>query len=104
MERRKLAAIVLILAVVSMAAMAVMQLLPPPIEPEEPESPFVIVPDPFNALNWWDIAYDLGEVGHFLKPLSQITGTGNRFGPSEGYYAAGDGIIERLASMSITAE
>ncbi len=104
MDRRKLAAIVLILAVVSMAAIAVMQLLPPPIEPEEPELPFVIVPDPYNALNWWDIAFDMGEIGHFLTPLSQITGTGNRFGPSEGYYAAGDGIIERLASMSISAE
>ncbi|MHA1484044.1 MAG: M28 family peptidase [Candidatus Thorarchaeota archaeon] len=104
MERRKLAAIVLILAVVSMAAIAVMQLLPPPIEPEEPESPFVIVPDPYNALNWWDIAFDMGEIGHFLTPLSQITSTGNRFGPSEGYYAAGDVIIERLASMSISAE
>jgi hypothetical protein len=104
MERRKLAAIVLILAVVSMAAIAVMQLLPPPVEPEDPVQPFVIVPDPYNALNWWDIAFDMGEVGHFLTPLSQITGTGNRFGPSEGYYAAGDGIIERLASMSISAE
>ena len=104
MDRRKLAAIVLILAVVSMAAIAVMQLLPPPIEPEEPESPFVIVPDPYNALNWWDIAFDMGEIGHFLTPLSRITGTGNRFGPSEGYYAAGDEIIERLASMSISAE
>lgn len=104
MERRKLAAIVVILAVISMAAVAVMQLLPPPIEPEEPVQPFVIVPDPYNALNWWDIAYDLGRIGHFLTPLSQITSTGNRYGPSEGYYTAGDGIIERLASMSISAE
>jgi hypothetical protein len=104
MERRKLAAIVVILAVISMAAVAVMQSLPPPVEPEDPVQPFVIVPDPYNALNWWDIAFDMGEIGHFLTPLSQITGTGNRFGPSEGYYAAGDGIIERLASMSISAE
>jgi hypothetical protein len=96
MERRKLAAIVVILAVISMAAVAVMQSLPPPVEPEDPVQPFVIVPDPYNALNWWDIAFDMGEIGHFLTPLSQITGTGNRFGPSEGYYAAGDGIIERL--------
>ncbi len=104
MERHKLAAIVVILAVISMAAVAVMQSLPPPVKPEEPEQPFEIIPDPCNALNWWDIAFDMGETTHFLTPLGQITGTGNRFGPSEGYYAAGAGIIKRLASMSIPAE
>jgi len=104
MERRKLAAIVVILAVISIATVAIIQLLPPPIVPEEPEPPFEIIPDPYNALNWWDIAFDMGELTHFLTPLSRITSTGNRYGPSEGYYAAGDIIIERLASMSISAE
>ena len=101
MERRKLAAIVVILAVISMAAVAVMQLPPTGVEPEQP---FVIVPDPYNALNWWDIAFDMGETIPFVAFLGPITNTGNRFGPSEGYYAAGDNIIELLTSMSISAE
>ncbi|MEE9540155.1 MAG: M28 family peptidase, partial [Candidatus Thorarchaeota archaeon] len=100
MERRKLAAIVLILAVISMATVAVMQSLPPPVEPEQP---FEIVPHPNNALNWWDIAFDVGKEGDITKYLSKITRTGNRYGPSEGYYAAGDYLIDRLESLSISA-
>ena len=101
MERRKLAATVVILAVISMATVVFMLSLPPGVEPEQP---LVIVPHPNNALNWWDIAFDMGNTTPFVSFLGPITNTGNRFGPSEGYYAAGDNIIERLASMSISAE
>ena len=101
MERRKLAAAVVILAVISMVTVVFLQSLQPRIEPEQP---LVIIPHPYNALNWWDVAFDMGEIISFASFLGPITNTGNRFGPSEGYYAAGDTIIERLASMSISAE
>ncbi|MCK4484937.1 MAG: M28 family peptidase [Candidatus Thorarchaeota archaeon] len=103
MERRKLAAAIMTLAIVSMAVVGTYLLLSPPAGPEVPEQPFEIVPHPNNALNWWDIAFDMGKESDFTMHLSKITATGNRYGPSEGYYAAGDCLIDRLESLSIPA-
>ena len=107
MSRRKLFAILIVLAVVSSGTLGWYFLnLPTPVE--EDAEPVEYEPHPYNSLNWWDIAADLGDITDLLTPLGQIVARGNRYNndPSShaNYLDAADYLINRLESWGIPTD
>ncbi len=105
MNRRRLAAIALIIVVASGA----LWLLYPSIFPPDTDDNgggtggTNINYSSLNNLNWWDIAWDSIDIGDLLTPFSMVASFPNRYGPSSDYYAAGDYLIEQLEGMGLTA-
>ncbi len=105
MNRRKAVSILLTLAILSTATIILYHtvLFPasPPSGPTEKETE--IVYDPFNNLNWWDIAAELGDSGDFVTHLIKFHVLGNRFDETAGYYEAAQYLIDYYASLGIDA-
>lgn len=75
--------------------------------PEIPPPPVpVIEPHPYNNLNWWDIAWDLGEFTELLTPMGEVVARGNRHNenPNSGYTSAADYLINRLEEWGIPTQ
>ncbi len=105
MSRRKLFAILIVLAVVSSGTLGWYFLnLPTPVE--EDAGPIDYEPHPYNSLNWWDIAVNLADITDLLTPLGQIVAQGNRYNDDSSSHAnyldAADYIINRLESWGIS--
>ncbi|MHA1638023.1 MAG: hypothetical protein ACTSUB_08415, partial [Candidatus Thorarchaeota archaeon] len=60
MNRRKGAAIALVVVILASTTLGVLYLLTPPLEDIDGEE-IAIEFHPYNKLNWWDIAWDLAE-------------------------------------------
>ena len=102
MNRHKASSLV-VAAVVVLAVIVI--LLPPFRTPPgngDQDGTTPLSPHPFNNLNWWDIASELGTKGSLLTTLQVISGYGPRYDGDPGYYLAGDWMIDLLSSMGIT--
>ena len=63
-----------------------------------------IVLDPFNKLNWWDIASEISEIGDFQVTLERLTSYGPRYDGSTGYYRSIDYLTARMNSSGLPVE
>jgi hypothetical protein len=65
-----------------------------------------ILPHPYNAINWWDIPYEEGELGMMIDPLLRVTGAGNRHleNPNNGYNVAAEYLVETLDGWGYEAD
>ena len=81
-------------------AFLMVPVIPPDVDGEPQEE---LVFDPFNDLDWWDIAWELGDSREFLTPFNTLAGRGPRWTGTDGYFLAADYMIERLTTMGIEA-
>ncbi len=100
MASRRSTAILLIF-IVGFSAIAYTAFFMP--EPEQPEviEEVEIVPNAFNYLNWWDVAWTLPSVSYYLTPLNSICSIGTRRTGSTGYYHAAEWLESHLGNDAI---
>ncbi len=101
MVHRKVVAIVVLVAIFSSVG-AMLLLMPPSQFPDE-EGPLTpnrtIEWHPFNALDWWDIAFEFGDIGDILSVLTTFDSYGVRFDGTDGYYQAAEYVIATLSDL-----
>ena len=105
MNRRRGLALVLVVIVLTSAGAAYFLLPPPSVD--DVGDDFEIVPHRYNQLNWWDIAWDLGDAGDYLTPLTQTINTGNRYlyptieDDGTGYFLAAQNLMSNFDDLDI---
>ena len=102
MDRRRALSLALVAVVVSVAVTGVWLWFPLPGN-QTPESTPEIVLDPFNKLDWWDIAWQLGMGIDFLHCYQTIANCGPRFDGTAGYELAAKWIIDQLKVWGVNA-
>ncbi len=103
MHRRKAISILVFVVVISSAAVLCYHSLfptPPDQETEEP-APLTAMRHPFNSLDWWDIPFELGDIGDIMLPLETFNDFGNRFDGTAGYQQAAEYVIDYLTGLGL---
>ncbi len=104
MNRRKVAAALVVVAVLVAGGWTYVSVLGPSNGTDKGEKTHTpVARHPYNLLNWYDIAWEFVGYEDFLTPLDRIAKFRNRYGTSDGYYAAADYLVDLLESMGIVA-
>ncbi len=95
MVSRKSVAI-LLLVIIGASTITYMMFFTPVDEGPGDTNDIVILPNEYNYLNWWDIAWDLPTSSYFLTPFSGISSIGPRLTGTKGYYDAAEWLMNHL--------
>ncbi len=102
MDRRKAIAVAMVLAVASVVVVQISLHLQVPNN-QVPELKTNATLDPFNKLDWWDVAWQLGVAVDFLHCSQTIANFGNRFDGTTGYDEAAKWIIDQFKIWGLNA-
>jgi len=103
MQKKKAIAALLIIGLISTAILGYMLRFPQE-DSNGQEQITTIEPHSYNSLNWWDVAWELGESKQFLTPFSEILNEGNRYVEyDEGYPQAAEYVLNRMDSLGLDA-
>ena len=95
MDQRKAVSLVIVIGLVSVAIIGLLpQMKPPSVLGAESKAKIVF--DPFNQLDWCDVAWNLGKGIDFLHSIQAIASYGPRFDGTTGYSQAAKWIVDTM--------
>ncbi|MBS3794957.1 MAG: M28 family peptidase [Candidatus Thorarchaeota archaeon] len=103
MQKKKAIAVLVIIGSISTVFLGYMLRIPQE-DSNGQDQITTIEPHHYNELNWWDVAWELGENKQFLTPFSEILRQGNRYVTYDrGYAQAAEYILDRMDSLGLDA-